>query len=123
MPRASVETFDHRGAAVRPMAEPRRRRNGAAVRFVVFVLFTLGVTEAALRIGQPLLPPLRLVDYKTGPWLVANDPRWEVWHVPNATTVHYKSCFAAHYSSNAFGMRDGPRTPSGCTGHSKSWGR
>ena len=92
------------------MAEPRRRRNGAAVRFVVFVLFTLGVTEAALRIGQPLLPPLRLVDYKTGPWLVANDPRWEVWHVPNATTVHYKSCFAAHYSSNAFGMRDGPRT-------------
>lgn len=51
----------------------------------------------------------RVADFKTDPWLVLDNPNWEVWHVPNAKTRHVTRCFSAVYSSNSYGMRDKER--------------
>lgn len=39
-----------------------------------------------------------------------NDVNFGVWHEPNSSFVHRKSCFRVKYHTNEFGMRDASRT-------------
>ncbi|MBV8190605.1 MAG: hypothetical protein JOY64_07380 [Alphaproteobacteria bacterium] len=45
----------------------------------------------------------------SGFWADSN-PDWGVWHRPNATFTHEKSCFRVNYASNSYGALDKERS-------------
>jgi hypothetical protein len=74
-------------------------------------LLSLALFELALRVavGQrwlrlPAPPPRSVTDFWDG-----SDPRFGVWHRPNAEYAHTSECFSASYRSNSVGARDRER--------------
>jgi hypothetical protein len=96
----------------------QRRRalvfGGRTLAVVAVTLTTLALLEGALRIASRFRSaPFASTDYKSKPWHTFDNPLFEVWHIPNASTVHSKECLEATYTSNSLGMRDKERTIAG----------
>ncbi|MGH2374006.1 MAG: SGNH/GDSL hydrolase family protein [bacterium] len=89
----------------RPSTQPVHPLLGVALIVVVVVV---GL-EGGLRLLS-LVRPARYFHYLTAPWVIFDNPYWEVWHPPSARADYVKACLRVTYTSNAWGMRDKPRT-------------
>ncbi|MGH7898662.1 MAG: hypothetical protein ACREQQ_11960, partial [Candidatus Binatia bacterium] len=52
-------------------------------------------------------PARETYEYQSAPFLTDN-PYWGIWHFANHSVEHRKSCFAARYRTNEFGMKSDP---------------
>lgn len=80
-----------------------------ATSLLVVVLITLAGIEGAARLAARVRP-LTNFQGTSGVWWVANNPDWEVWHVPNTRVIQESECYRAINTSNSFGMRDKARS-------------
>ena len=88
------------------MSNTRRRMAFAGLTLLLVVALLEGLLRLVMAVGPFTL---HYLDYKTEQWHVDDNPHWGVWHRPDVTTTHVKSCVEATYTTNAFGMRDQPR--------------
>ncbi|MEO1052122.1 MAG: hypothetical protein AAFX87_15930 [Bacteroidota bacterium] len=71
------------------------------------IAFTIAILEIFLRIFMASDQKLLHKDYQTNQFLVPNK-YWKVWHYADSKTTHTRDCFEADYSTNEYGMKDGP---------------
>ena len=70
------------------------------------VVFALALSELGLRLlgcGSSAI----LYEYQSAPFLSVN-PYWGMWHFANNVVDHRRSCFAARYQTNEYGMKSPP---------------
>lgn len=76
------------------------------------IWFALLLLEAALALGTragllPIeAPSYSLAKARKRPFLRDSNPDFGVWHEPNASNRHVRSCFDVTYRSNSYGARD-----------------
>src|SRR5438477_17552 len=72
-------------------------------------VFALALSELGLRLlgcGSSAI----LYEYQSAPFLSVN-PYWGMWHFANNVVDHRRSCFAARYQTNEYGMKSPPVRP------------
>src|SRR5262245_39625886 len=83
--------------------------------FLISLLITLllleGLSALLLRKGiiHQDLPTYSLNNARSKFWIEAN-PDFGVWHSPEASYHHLRTCFEENYQANSYGMRDPERS-------------
>ena len=83
-----------------------RGLRAVVINLLIFLVIVEVFLQIAVRFG---LLPVSLPSYSLSqarPFWADVNADWGVWHVPNSSFRHLKSCFDVSYASNSHGMRD-----------------